>query len=315
MHQGIDNIKKTSYNIKIEKLSKREFLHMQAIQITADSTCDLSIEDIQKHQIIIQPLYINLGDKSFQDRVNIHPEDIFAYFDKEGKVPKTSAVTIQDYLDLFLPLVKQGRSVIHCAFSSALSSSFQNACTAATMLEEEGHPGEIHIVDTKSLCNGSGLVVLEACEMAENGISAAKIAQVLREEVVPKVEGSFIINTLVYLHKGGRCSSVAALGANLLKLKPCIELENGKMHVGKKYRASFDKCIPQYLHDHLEGRNDVNFKRIFITNASCDPAIVKKAREIVTQLCPFEEIKEAVAGSTISSHCGPGTFGIFFMKK
>jgi DegV family protein with EDD domain len=281
------------------------------IQITADSTCDLSPELIKRYDIAISPLYIVKEDGSYRDLVDITPQDIFDYVSKTGTLTKTSACTIQDYIDLFTRYTEQGLSVVHLNISSHFSSCYQNACAAA----QEVAPDKIFVVDSLNLSTGIGHVVLEACERAEQGMEARQIAQELREKVVPKVEASFVIDTLAYLAKGGRCSSVMALGANILKLKPCIEVMDGKMHVGKKYRGSLSKCLGQYVTERLSGRDDINPKRIFITHSGCSKEIVDQVRGLIQKIRPFEEIVETTAGCTISNHCGPNTLGILFLRK
>ena len=278
------------------------------IQITADSTCDLSPELIKQHNILINPLYIVKGDQSYKDGLEISPEDIYAYFDETGNVTKTSASSVEDYRALFAPLVEQGKSVIHVNISHGFSSCFQNACIAAEEFEN------VHVVDSMNLSTGSGHIVLKAAELSEQGMPAAQVAEQVRR-LAPKVEASFVIDTLTYLHKGGRCSSVAALGANLLKLKPCIEVMDGKMHVGKKFRGALIKCMEEYVIQRLKDREDIDYSRIFITHTSCPPEIVARVRQLVEQYGPFQEVIETVAGCTITSHCGPHTLGILFLRK
>lgn len=284
---------------------------IQNIQITADSTCDLSPELIKQYDIAISPLYIVKDDGSYRDLVDIVPQDIFDYVAKTGTLTKTSACTIQDYIDLFSQYTRQGLSVVHLNISSHFSSCYQNACAAA----QEVAPDKIFVVDSLNLSTGIGHVVLEACARAEQGMGAQQIAEELRRDVVPKVEASFIIDTLAYLAKGGRCSSVMALGANILKLKPCIEVKDGKMHVGKKFRGSLSKCLDQYVAERLSGRDDINFHRIFITHSGCSKDLVEQVRTSIQKIHPFEEIIETTAGCTISNHCGPNTLGILFLRR
>ncbi len=280
----------------------------EQIQITADSTCDLSPELIKQHHIQILPLYIVKGEESLKDGVEIVPQDIYDYFDKTGNVTKTAAASVEDYRNLFAPLVEQGKTVIHVNISHGFSSCYQNACLAAEEFEN------VYVVDSMNLSTGSGHIVLKAAELAEQGLSAKEVVDTVTA-LVPKVEASFVIDTLTYLHKGGRCSSVAALGANLLKLKPCIEVADGLMHVGKKFRGALLKCMEEYVTLRLKDREDIDYSRIFITHTSCPREIVDRVRQLVEQYGRFQEIIETVAGCTITSHCGPHTLGVLFLRK
>lgn len=278
------------------------------IKITADSTCDLSSELIEKHQIEIVPLSVTAENAVYKDGVDIRAIDIFHQV-KEGKaIPRTAAVNAAEYREVFERLLKDYDAIVHINLSSHLSVSHQNACTAA-----KGLP--VYCVDSLNLSTGSGHLVLEACKMAEqDNMTAEAIANALRE-LAKKVESSFVLDTLSYLHKGGRCTAVAALGANLLKLRPCIEVQEGKMGVGKKYRGSYDRCMRQYVQERLEGRSDIRTNRIFLTHSHCSPETVALVKECIREFGNFDEIIETVAGCTISCHCGPGTLGILFVRK
>ncbi|SHI15812.1 EDD domain protein, DegV family [Sporobacter termitidis DSM 10068] len=279
------------------------------IKITSDSTCDLTKEIVSKYDITIIPLPIIKGDVSFKDGVDITPEDIFEYVESGAGVCHTAAINVGDYQEAFRPLASEYDAVIHFTLSSGISSCLQNAQLAASEFDN------IYVVDTLNLSTGSGHLVLDAAIMAQNGAAPAQIVEKINA-LAPKVEASFVIDTLKYLYKGGRCSGVAALGANVLKLKPCIEVVGGKMDVGKKYRGNFDKVILQYVADRLKDRDDVDYRRIFVTHPSgvpkevCD-AVIKAVRSFG----PFEEIIESQAGCAISNHCGPVCLGILFYRK
>lgn len=278
------------------------------IKITADSTCDLSRELIKKYGVEIVPLSVTAGTQVYRDGIDIQATDIFERVKAGEAIPRTAAVNAAEYREVFERLLDQCDAVIHINISSHLSVSHQNACTAA-----KGLP--VYCVDSKNLSTGSGHLVIAACEMAAaDRAEPEKIAQEL-SELAQKVESSFVVDTLSYLHKGGRCTAVAALGANLLKLRPCIEVEDGKMGVGKKYRGSFDRCMRQYVQDRLENRNDIRKDRIFLTHSHCSPQTVALVRECIQEYGSFDEIIETVAGCTISCHCGPGTLGILFVRK
>ena len=279
------------------------------IKITADSTCDLSGELVSIYDIEITPLYIIKDGKAYKDMKEIAPRDIFDHVSNGGAITSTSAVNVDDYIKYFTPLSRKHDAVIHLDISADFSSCYQNACTAAKEFDN------VYVVDTRNLSTGSGLLVLEAAEMAERGVSPEKIVQTLND-LTSKVEASFVIDKLDYLQKGGRCSALAALGANLLSLRPCIEVKDGKMGVGKKYRGTFEKCIMQYVRERLEGRGDINPKRIFITHPPFEyHGLVDEVRKEIKKYVQFDDIIETHAGCTVSSHCGPGTLGILFMRK
>lgn len=279
------------------------------VKIISDSTCDLSPELVKKYDISIVPLYVVMGDKIRKDGVEATPEDIYEYVSASGKLPKTSAPNLNDFLSAFTNWRKQGYEIVHFNISADFSSSHATARMAAEEV------GGVEVVDTRNLSTGSGLVVLHACEMAESGASAREIAEECRA-LTGRVEASFVVDSIDYLHKGGRCSSVAALGANLLKLKPCIEVIDGKMQSGKKFRGTIDKVIINYVTERLRDREDIDKHRIFITHTRCSEDTVNAVRDKINELQPgFEEILETTAGCTVTSHCGPGTLGVLFVRK
>ena len=278
------------------------------VKITADSTCDLSDALLRKYRITLVPLYVSLGDRSYRDKFEISPDELYAYVDRTGILPKTSAVTVKDYVDLFTPYAIAGREVVHFTISSSMSACYQNAVNAAKEL------GNVRVIDSANLSTGIGQLVVRAAELAEEGLDADRIVGEI-EALIPRVETSFIIDTLKYLHKGGRCSSVAALGANLLSLKPCIEVRNGAMGVGKKYRGSLEKCLAAYVADRLESRTDIDCRRLFVTHSALPPHVAETVMKLAGKLLPFEEILETDANCTVCTHCGPGTLGIIFLTK
>jgi len=209
---------------------------------------------------------------------------------------------------VFGKYVKEGRTVIHINLSSNLSSSHQNAVLAAQEL------GNVYVVDSRNLSSGSGHLVIEAAEMAAQGLDAETIVARLNE-MKERLDVSFVLQTLEYLQKGGRCSSVAALGARALQLRPEIRVADGGMGVGKKYRGSMEKSVLDYVRGRLEGRDDIDTHRIFVTHSPMDQAVVDKAIALVRQLHPFDEVIETSAGCTICSHCGPNCLGVLFFKK
>ena len=279
------------------------------ICITSDSTCDLDTGWLKAHQVEILPLYIIKGGQTFRDGLDIHPEDIFAHVAAGGDLFTTPATTPADSRAFFNRVLTGCDAIIHINISAEFSSCYQNACLAAEEFEN------VYVVDSRNLSTGHGHVVCEAVKMAEAGVlSPVEIASALKE-LTGRVEASFLLDRLDYMRKGGRCSAVAALGANLLKLKPCIEVENGSMHVAKKYRGNFKKCILEYVHDRLANRDDLVYERIFITHTPVEDGLVEAVRQEIRSIAPFTEILETTAGCTISCHCGPSTLGILFIRS
>lgn len=281
---------------------------MAKIKITCDSTCDLTAELYEKYDIERLPLGISLGEDLYFDNVNVFPNDLFEYAKKTGMLPKTSAIAPAEYMDVFKKYTDEGYDVIHINISSEFSSCFNNANLAA---EELGH---VYPIDSRNLSSGSGHLALMARELANQGLGVEEIVAKL-EEAKERLDVSFIIQTLEYLKMGGRCSSVAALGANLLKLRPEIKVREGKMGVGRKFRGSMEKTVAEYIRANLEGRDDLDLGRIFVTHSPMDRKVVDDAIALVKELQPFKEVIETEAGCTISSHCGPDCIGVLFFTK
>ena len=278
------------------------------VVITSDSTTDLSKELRERYNVTVMPLKITLGDKAYTDGVDINPDDIYAHHDKTGELPKTAATNVGDCIDFFKPFCQAGKTVIHFTISSEMSSTYNNACIAA---EEVGN---VYVIDTKNLSTGGGLLVVAAAEMIANGLSAEETVQKTRA-LVPCVDASFVIDSLEYLYKGGRCSALAMLGANLLKLKPCIQVKEGKMDVAKKYRGKFSEVAKQYVSEKISDYSDIDLDRVFVTHAGCDPELMNELVELVKSKAPFKEVFLTRAGCTVSSHCGANTLGVLFIRK
>jgi len=276
-----------------------------SIKITATSTCDLPHELLERYQITMVPLYVSFGGNTYKDGLDAGPEDIFRHVEGGGQLPSTAAVNIADYQELFAGLSPKYDAVLHITIGSEFSSCYQNALVAAA-----DYPN-VYVVDSRNLTTGQGMLAIEAAIAAERGDGIEDILRLL-DSLIGKVDTTFVVDKLDYLAKGGRCSSVVALGANLLKLKPCIVLADGKMTVGKKYRGAFDKVLPDYVRDQLDGK-DVRTDRIFIVHTRCDPAIPPAVEQVVREY-GFREIIHAVAGCTISCHCGPNTLGVIFLR-
>ena len=283
---------------------------MSKILLSADSTCDISGELLESTGAKLFPLHIILGEKSYSDGIDIRPDDIYANFRATGKLPKTAAVNVQEYIDYFRPFIDKGYDIIHINLGSALSSSYKNCVTAAQKL------GHLYPVDSCNLSSGSGHLVIEASKLIKQGLSAPEIADELRR-LTPKCHASFVIDKLDYLRAGGRCSTLAMLGANLLRIKPSINVDNkdGSMTVGKKYRGTLEKVLVTYVHDKLAQYDKIRDERIFVTHAGIGEKYVKIVRDEVEKLHFFRNIYTERASCTISSHCGPGTIGILFMTE
>ena len=278
------------------------------VKIISDSTCDLSPELLERYDIAITPLCVIKGGKEFHDGVDITPADIFTHVDGGGELCSTAAVSQFEYTQMFTRYAKEYDEVVQINIGSNFSCCYQNACLAAQEFDN------VFVVDSENLSTGQGLLVVAAAKLAQQGVSGIEIAERVRA-LVPKVEASFLIDRLDYMRKGGRCSTVAALGANLLKLKPCIEVREGKMSVCKKYRGSFEKCIRQYVKERLDGRTDIAGDLAFITHPACQKNVVDAAMEEAARYGAFDEVIETHAGCTVSCHCGPDTLGILFVRK
>lgn len=281
---------------------------MARIKILSDSTCDLTPALLQKYDITLTPLTVVKDGKSFRDGVDITPADIFAHVDGGGALCSTSAVSEYEYATFFSRYAPDYDAVVQITIGSGFSACYQNACLAAQGFDN------VFVVDSENLSSGQGLLVVEAVRLAEAGQRGEDIARALRE-LAPKVEASFLVERLDYLYKGGRCSAVAALGANLLGLKPCIEVSGGKMGVCKKYRGSFESAVRQYIRERLEGREDIRPALAFVTHPAAPESVVRAALDTAAQYGSFDQVIETHAGCTVSCHCGPHTLGILFVRK
>lgn len=284
---------------------------MSSIKITCDSTCDLTDNLYSDNDITVMPLGVVLGVDLRKDGIDVDPAAIFEYVSKTGTLPKTSAVSVSEYYETFKQFCMDGYSVIHINISSDFSSCYTSAVQAASLVKDELPGADIRVIDSRNLSSGSGHLVLLAKELADKGLSASEIELCLNDAKT-RLDVSFVLQTLEYLQKGGRCPSVVAFGANLLKLRPEIEVRDGKMGVARKYRGSMEKSILDYVRGRLEGRTDIDTKRIFITHSHVPKEIVDKVKTLILELHPFEEVIETYAGCTVSSHCGPNCLGVLF---
>ena len=278
------------------------------IKILSDSTCDLSPQQLKELNIDLARLTIVKDGQPFVDGETIVPADIFAHVAAGGDLCSTTAYNIGEYQQLFAKYANEYDGVIHINIGSGFSSCYQNACLAA-----EDFPN-VRVIDSQNLSTGQGLVVLEACRLAKECDDLDEIADKLNA-YTPRVEASFLLDQLQYMVKGGRCSGAVALGANLLNLKPCIEVKDGKMGVVKKYRGNYAKCLANYVKDRLADREDIGRKELFLTYTPVTDECLAAVKDAIHEHGHFETVYETTAGCTVSCHCGPATLGVLFVRK
>lgn len=283
---------------------------MNNIILSADSTCDLGEELKVKYDVQYYPYHIILDGKQYQDNVDITPDDLYQAYWSKKLLPKTSAINVSEYYEYFKQFTDQGQDVIHFCLGSALSSAYQNCVLAASELHG------VYVIDSCSLSTGISLQVIDAAIMIQKGFEAYRIFEELKD-ANKHYHASFILDKLEFLHAGGRCSTVAALGANLLNLKPCIEVNNetGAMQVGKKYRGNLEKVLPHYVKDKLKQYPDIIKDHIFITHSGIDQSYIDLVHKTIIDHMHFEHIYVTRASCTISCHCGPNTLGILFKTE
>ena len=276
------------------------------VQITCDSTADLEHLFLQRN-IRVLPLVVTLENKSFLDGVDINPPEIFTYVKENKVLPKTAARSEEDFYEFFKAFTDNGDSIIHFNISATMSASHEMAKKASLRLKN------VFVVDSANLSTGTGLLALYAADLRDQGKSDQEIYQSVLSRI-PAVQASFVVDTMEYLHKGGRCSGVAKFAASVLRIKPMILVKNGSMVVGKKYMGAFDKVILKYVSDTLTSFDTPDYTRIFVTHTYADPQTVQAVKEEILRLAPFKEIIETKAGCTVTSHCGKSTLGILYIN-
>lgn len=281
------------------------------VKIISDSTCDLSRELLQKYEISILPLHIILGEREFEDGQDILPDDIYHWSDEHRSTPKTSAPALDKTMELLRPYVEAGREVVCFSISEEMSTSANVMRLAA---EELDGSHLVTVINSANLSTGIGLLVVEAAIMAQEGKNAQEIAKKM-EELKPLVRASFVVDTLVYLHRGGRCSGLAAMAGSALKLHPKIVVEDGRMNPSKKYRGRMNKILMNYVSEMENDLKNAKKDRVFITHSGCDQETIEMVRAYLKRLNVFDEILITRAGGVVSSHCGPGTLGVLFISK
>jgi len=280
------------------------------IKLIADSTCDLPAALVQQHGIRIVPLSIILGDKVLKDGIEVTPKELFEFVESGDEMSRTSAVNVDEYMQVYAEERPNCDAIIHFIISSDMSSCYQNACIAAEDYDN------IFIIDTRNLSTGMAHLVLDAAALCGENKSADEIHRELLRKL-ELLDTSFVIDTLTYLHKGGRCSAIAVLASGLLKIRPSIMVKDGKMAVGQKYRGKLETVLRRYVQDKLSDSEKIDTRRIFVvhTMTEQDRYLVEMVKDLVAETLQFDEIIEADAGCSIANHCGPNTLGIMFYRK
>lgn len=281
------------------------------VKIISDSTCDLSKELVEKYNIEILPLHILLGEEEYEDGRSITPDEIYKWSDQHATTPKTSAAGIEQVMDAYRPHLEAGNEIVIFSISSDMSTTYNVMRMAAAELDAED---KVFVIDSANLSTGEGLLVIEAAIMAAEGKSGAEIAEKI-EEIKPQVRASFVVDTLTYLHRGGRCSGVAALAGGMLKLHPKIVVEAGKMKPEEKFRGKISKVVMDYVKSMEEDLKNAKTDRVFITHSGSDQEIIDSVYDYLEGLGIFKEILITRAGCVVSSHCGPGTLGVLYIAS
>ena len=279
------------------------------VMITCDSVCDLSKKLISKYKVKVLPIQILVGDTEYVDNGSLTSEDIYKKYREDGILPKTAAFSPQTAIDFFKSYTDKGYEIVHIDLSSELSSCYQNAGIATLTFDS------VYVVDSRQLSTGMGLLVIEACKLRDRGFSAKEIVEQL-DVFKEKISTSFVIDTLEFLHKGGRCSNLTAMGANMLSLRPCLEMKDGTLKVTKKYRGKIERVYTQYLTDRLDVLTIDTTREVFITHSGeVDKKTLNELKNRVSETLKTEDVYITEAGSTVCSHCGPKTLGILYVKK
>ncbi len=282
------------------------------ILLSADTPCDIGPELKERYGVSLFPLHILLEDKSYTDGKDITPDYIYRTWREKHVLPQTAAINPKEYVTYFQPYLEDGYDILHISLGSGLSSSYQNCKAAAESLS-----GRVYVIDSCSLSTGFGLLVCEAGERIRSGMPIERVYEEVGA-LVSKTSASFMVDTLEFLHAGGRCSGLAHLSAEMFKIKPTILVRNdlqGSMVVGKKYMGKFERSLIKYVEDTLKDRDDIVPGRCFVTFSTIDPGLAEQVMARVKELQPFQEVFATHASCTISAHCGPNTLGVLFLTK
>ncbi len=283
---------------------------MNKVKIVADSTCDLSEDLIKAHDITVIPLCIVMHEKSYYDGIEITPDEIYSWADANRSTPKTAAASFDKTIEILKPYFDEGREIIFIGISSKMSTT----CNVIRLVAEQNNYDKLYVIDSLNLSTGIGLQVLRAAELSEEGLNASEIVKRI-EGARDKVQASFVVDTLTYLSRGGRCTAVTALMANAFKIHPMIAVKDGAMGVSRKYRGKPPVAITNYVSELIPQLKNADKKRVFITHSGCDKSIIEAVYDMIRELNLFEEILVTRAGGVISSHCGPGTLGVLFYSE
>lgn len=283
---------------------------MSKIRIIADSTCDLSKELISRYGVTIIPLCVIMGEKSYYDGVEISPDEIYAWADENKTTPKTAALSFDKTLEILRPFMDAKEDIIFFGISSHMSTT----CNITRLIAEQEEYDRLFVIDSENLSTGIGLQVIKACEMAEAGKTAEEIVSEI-ENCRNRVRASFVVDTLTYLARGGRCTAVTALLAGAFKLHPMIVVKDGEMGVSKKFRGKLQIALSAYVNELKPRLLNAEPERVFITHSGCSEELINDVRSMLDELHYFKEIHVTRAGGVISSHCGPGTLGVLFYEK
>jgi len=281
---------------------------MAKIKLFTDSTCDLTNEILEKYDISFVPLYVHFNEDAFKDRIEINTDELYQKVEEYGALPMTAAPSPGDFYNAFKPYVEEGYEILYIGISSLISSTVQNATIAKADFED----AKIEIVDTFNLSNGEGLLLLKAAELIKQGMQLEEIAETLRA-MTPRLRTSFVVDTLDYLYKGGRCSAVQHFFSSILKIRPIIKIEEGKMAVGEKVRGKMEKALDIMVEDVLSRKGKIDSNRIFLPHSMAQSSV-----DYVTAIFEKEldnpEIIVCGTGCVVSSHCGKGTLGIIYIE-
>ena len=277
------------------------------IKICADSTVDLSPELLEKYNIAIMPLHVSLGENDYLDGVTIQPDDIYKYYADTKKLPKSGARSTEEYKEFFREQLAEYDAVVHFCISAEMSASYQNAYLASKDFET------VYVVDSRQLSTGIGLLALDACDMVEKGLSAKEIYERALSRC-DAAKSSFIVDTLEFLYKGGRCSALAYLGANILSIKPCLEVKGGLIGVESKPMGKYSRCVAKYCENIRKKITDPDPKRVFVTHTKMDDGLTEEVIDTVKSWGLFDEVLETTAGCTVTTHCGANTIGILYFN-
>ncbi len=279
------------------------------VRIVADSTCDIGLENVARLGVTIVPLYVVMEERSLKDGLEVTPHELFLWADAHKETPKTAAANQDDFAKCFSSLLQGTDEIVFFGISEDMSATCGNARVAAGAYP----PGKVRVVDTRNITCGSGHLIYQAAEMARAGACAEEIVRA-SEKMIPKVRTSFVVDTLLYLYRGGRCSAVAAMSAMALRIKPEIAVENGVMHPRQKFRGRIEHVVDRYVAALAPALENAMSKRVFIVHTMDDDTTVSRVRNQIAAMNRFDEIVVERAGCVISSHCGPGTLGVIYVE-